>query len=162
MRPIRRGGAVSERRRRPSDPGAPSPVEVARRKAWFEAYVDRLDEAARRRADATASRPGQPQPCPCCRLPTLDERGAYDICPVCWWEDDGQDDPHADEVWGGPNGALSLSDARAEFDGFAAQARGPAGAALREWLDAVRLGDTPYRRADSLRLLRAAEDYGKR
>jgi hypothetical protein len=26
-------------------------------------------------------------------------RGGWDICPVCFWEDDGQDDPHADEVW---------------------------------------------------------------
>lgn len=26
--------------------------------------------------------------CPCCGCRTLDERGAYDICPVCFWEDD--------------------------------------------------------------------------
>lgn len=26
--------------------------------------------------------------CPCCGCYTLDERGAYDICPVCFWEDD--------------------------------------------------------------------------
>ncbi|WP_171099328.1 CPCC family cysteine-rich protein [Ruegeria sp. HKCCD7255] len=29
--------------------------------------------------------------CPCCRLPTLRERGNYEICMVCWWEDNGQD-----------------------------------------------------------------------
>lgn len=28
--------------------------------------------------------------CPCCGLPTIDEPGIYDICAVCWWEDDGQ------------------------------------------------------------------------
>ncbi len=26
--------------------------------------------------------------CPCCGYLTLDERGTYDICPVCFWEDD--------------------------------------------------------------------------
>ena len=26
--------------------------------------------------------------CPCCGYLTLNERGAYDICPVCFWEDD--------------------------------------------------------------------------
>ena len=57
-----------------------------------------------------------PFPCPCCRLPTLDERAAYDICPICWWEDDGQDGDSADEVRGGPNGRYSLSAARANFE----------------------------------------------
>ena len=53
--------------------------------------------------------------CPCCGLPTLDARGRFELCPVCWWEDDGQDDPHADEVWGGPNKDYSLSHARANY-----------------------------------------------
>jgi cysteine-rich CPCC protein len=30
--------------------------------------------------------------CPCCGHATLSERGVYQICPVCFWEDDGQDD----------------------------------------------------------------------
>ena len=30
--------------------------------------------------------------CPCCALPTLDERGAAEICPVCWWEDNERDE----------------------------------------------------------------------
>lgn len=63
--------------------------------------------------------PPQPggYPCPCCALPgALHERGVYDICPRCGWEDDGQDDPYADESWGfSPNGGLSLTDARARF-----------------------------------------------
>lgn len=53
--------------------------------------------------------------CPCCSLPTLSERGIYEICVVCWWEDDGQDDPRADEAWGGPNGKYSLTTARRNF-----------------------------------------------
>ncbi|MGA7857783.1 MAG: CPCC family cysteine-rich protein [Terracidiphilus sp.] len=53
--------------------------------------------------------------CPCCRFLTLDERGAYDICPVCFWEDDGQDDHDVNDVRGGPNYGLSLAQARLNF-----------------------------------------------
>ncbi|WP_392670178.1 CPCC family cysteine-rich protein [Streptomyces sp. LN785] len=34
---------------------------------------------------------------------------------ACFWEDDGQDEHDADEVKGGPNRGLSLSQARANF-----------------------------------------------
>jgi hypothetical protein len=54
-------------------------------------------------------------PCPCCRYMTLHERGGDDICPVCFWEDDGQDDHDAGKVRGGPNYELSLGEARANF-----------------------------------------------
>lgn len=60
-------------------------------------------------ADAPAYR------CPCCCFVTLRERGGYEICPVCFWEDDGQDDHDADEVRGGPNARLSLTAARDNF-----------------------------------------------
>jgi hypothetical protein len=63
-------------------------------------------------------RPYLPEPayrCPCCRLTTLRERGGYGICPVCNWEDDGQDDHDADEVRGGPNADVSLTQARDNF-----------------------------------------------
>lgn len=53
--------------------------------------------------------------CPCCGNKTLCGRGHYEICPVCLWEDDGQDDHDADEVRGGPNYELSLSQARQNF-----------------------------------------------
>jgi hypothetical protein len=53
--------------------------------------------------------------CPCCRSLTLRERGGFEICPVCWWEDDGQDDGDAEVVRGGPNGTLSLAKARANY-----------------------------------------------
>jgi len=33
--------------------------------------------------------------CPCCCYKTLDTRGDYDICKVCYWEDDGNDDLNA-------------------------------------------------------------------
>ncbi len=50
--------------------------------------------------------------CPGCGYPTLSERGGYEICEVCNWEDDNQDDPKADEIWGGPNYELSLTENR--------------------------------------------------
>ncbi|MFF3565918.1 CPCC family cysteine-rich protein [Streptomyces sp. NPDC002574] len=58
---------------------------------------------------------GGPYACPCCRLLTLESRCNWEICHECGWEDDGQDDLDADEVWGGPNGSLSLTDARKEY-----------------------------------------------
>ncbi|WP_241308935.1 CPCC family cysteine-rich protein [Chryseobacterium arthrosphaerae] len=30
--------------------------------------------------------------CPCCNYKTISERGNYEICPVCFWEDDGSND----------------------------------------------------------------------
>ncbi|MEJ0049461.1 MAG: CPCC family cysteine-rich protein [Rhodospirillales bacterium] len=41
--------------------------------------------------------------CPCCRSLTLCSRAQDEICPVCYWEDDGQDDHDADQIRGGPN-----------------------------------------------------------
>ncbi|MHA3914789.1 CPCC family cysteine-rich protein [Halovulum sp. GXIMD14793] len=54
--------------------------------------------------------------CPCCRFPTLSSPSAYEICPICGWEDDGQGDHNAREHCGGPNGKYSLSEARENFD----------------------------------------------
>jgi hypothetical protein len=50
--------------------------------------------------------------CPGCGYPTLRGRGGYEICSVCNWEDDYQDDKNADEIWGGPNYHLSLTENR--------------------------------------------------
>lgn len=58
--------------------------------------------------------------CPCCGYKTLYGRGQNEICPVCFWEDDGQDDADAHLVLGGPNGALSLSHARHNFKSYGA------------------------------------------
>ena len=48
--------------------------------------------------------------CPCCGYKTLPDRGAYEVCPVCWWEDEGV------EPWeySGPNGQ-TLVEAQQEF-----------------------------------------------
>jgi hypothetical protein len=84
-----------------------------KRRQWFESYVSRIEQGVKKPAQT-----GVLYLCPCCRYPTLSERGQYFICELCNWEDDGQDDPHADEAWGGPNGAYSLSEARANFQRY--------------------------------------------
>lgn len=61
--------------------------------------------------------------CPCCAYPTIVGRAALDICPLCGWEDDGQDDadrkppgaPLPDAVVGGVNHDYSLREARENF-----------------------------------------------
>ena len=50
-------------------------------------------------------------PCPCCGFRTLASRGDYDLCPVCFWEDDGDLPPW--EV-SGPNGE-SVAEAQRRF-----------------------------------------------
>ena len=53
--------------------------------------------------------------CPCCGCLTLEMPAAMGLCPVCWWEDDGQDDSDALDVRGTVNGQLSLAEARAHY-----------------------------------------------
>ena len=53
--------------------------------------------------------------CPCCKSKALHGRGGFEICPICYWTDDGQDDHDADLVRGGPNGSESLSEARRKY-----------------------------------------------
>lgn len=50
--------------------------------------------------------------CPCCGYRTLEAPGSLALCPVCWWEDDGQEDGDACEVRLTVNGQLSLQQAR--------------------------------------------------
>ena len=66
--------------------------------------------------------PADPTPqhqCPCCDYITLPERGNYLICPVCFWEDDGQDVEALDQS-SGPNHGISLRQGRANFKRFGA------------------------------------------
>ena len=74
------------------------------------------DAEDRRFGNVTAPARDTPYTCPCCGHPTLPERGAYDWCDECGWEDDGQDD-HDSHVprRHGPNGGISLDEARARY-----------------------------------------------
>ena len=48
--------------------------------------------------------------CPCCGY-----RTGCTTCPVCFWTDDGRRSTDAGVVSDGPNGELSLNDARLNF-----------------------------------------------
>jgi hypothetical protein len=63
--------------------------------------------------------PGRKYACPCCAMLTLNARGMHEICPVCGWVDDGQDDHDAEESRGAPN-KVSLSQARLNYAEFGA------------------------------------------
>jgi hypothetical protein len=52
--------------------------------------------------------------CPCCDYFTLEERAAWDICPVCYWEDDGHDLDRLD-CPSGCNHGLTLRQGRENF-----------------------------------------------
>jgi hypothetical protein len=87
-----------------------SEAELARRVRSFERYTDAVGNNSVQWPER-----GEPYACPCCGYLTLDTRGNYEICNVCFWEDDGQDDHDADVVRGGPNGPLSLTQARLNY-----------------------------------------------
>lgn len=95
------------------EPATPETLE--RRRQWFERYARQLDQSV-----VKASREGLSWACPCCCFLTLGERGGFEICPVCFWEDDGQDEHDADVVRGGPNGPLSLTAARSNYARYGA------------------------------------------
>ncbi len=52
--------------------------------------------------------------CPCCGYKTIKQRGHCNICMVCWWEDDGQDNIDADQNFDVCN-EISLLQARINF-----------------------------------------------
>ena len=85
--------------------------KIEKQEKWFYDYIDKAEivivQGYKKYGDYFL--------CPCCGYPTLTERGGYDICPLCFWEDDGQDDHNADEIFGGPNSDYSLTEARQNF-----------------------------------------------
>ena len=85
-------------------------------KSWLENTVEQRFT----NVTAAANPDGSLFSCPCCNCLTLNERGGYDICPVCFWEDDGQGDHDAEIVRGGPNYSLSLTQARQNYREFGA------------------------------------------
>lgn len=52
-------------------------------------------------------------PCPCCGHRTLPELGQYDLCPVCFWEDDPNQSMHPNSA-SGANGK-SLIDSQGAY-----------------------------------------------
>jgi len=80
--------------------------------------------------------------CPCCGYATLEAVADFEICDICFWEDDGQDELELDCEIGGPNG-VSLAEARGNFIEF--------GAAEKKDLEHTRL---PNERDEQLRSFR--------
>ncbi len=60
----------------------------------------------------------RPIACPCCNCLTLESQGHYDICDVCFWEDDPiqRNDP----TYGGGANVPSLQTARENYGKFGA------------------------------------------
>lgn len=71
------------------------PTTFYRRRVWYAHHVPDWDT------------------CPACGYPVHD-RGNFDICQVCWWEDDGELTATLDDV-SGPN-HITLREARHNFD----------------------------------------------
>ena len=76
--------------------------------------------------------------CPCCGHATLTERAGYEICPVCFWEDDGQDNEDADACRPGPN-RVSLREGRVNFLRFGASVEADCESVRRPTADEERL-----------------------
>jgi hypothetical protein len=73
---------------------------------------DRLSNRHGRHAAVDRSSVNQ---CPCCGY-----RTGCTTCPVCFWTDDGQRDGDTETTAGGPNGEVSLRDARLNFSLYGA------------------------------------------
>jgi hypothetical protein len=63
-------------------------------------------------------------PCPCCRYLTLPSPppGTFEICPVCWWEDDNTQ--FADPDFAGGANTVSLRRAQETFKSMGAITEG--------------------------------------
>lgn len=81
---------------------------------WFEFYVQELESSLQ----IVHKTFDNHYLCPCCYYPTLKRRVDFDICPLCNWEDDGQDNHNADKVLGGCNSNYSLTEARSNFKNY--------------------------------------------
>ncbi|APX99748.1 CPCC family cysteine-rich protein [Lacinutrix venerupis] len=78
---------------------------------WFSKYTTHREESESRKYEMF----NEHFICPCCGYPTLSERAAFEICSLCFWEDDGQDEHNANEILGGPNSNYSLVKAKQNF-----------------------------------------------
>lgn len=78
---------------------------------WFDFYINEIESTPSTELKSVDNY----FLCPCCHFPTLTRRGGFEICLLCNWEDDGQDNLNADKVLGGPNQSYSLTEARENF-----------------------------------------------
>jgi hypothetical protein len=103
------------------DPGAPlyDPLlQVALRRSYVGVLNSYLKNqiAILGRGDAVDGDVAELATCPCCGYRSLRERGSYEICRVCFWEDDGTTEP---DIVSGPN-HMTLREARLNIQRFGA------------------------------------------
>ena len=79
----------------------------------FENELKRIDEMEESGEWKRAEPNGGELQCPCCDYFTLETRGDFEICPICFWEDDGIDFNDMDEH-SGPN-HMTLRQGRSNF-----------------------------------------------
>ncbi len=84
-----------------------------------EAFEKQLNELEKSGEWKTKNSISDELQCPCCDYFTLSERANYDICPICFWEDDGLAIDQLD-VPSAPNSGLTLREARNNFIKFGA------------------------------------------
>ena len=84
-----------------------------------ETFEKQLNELEKSGEWKTKNPIGDELQCPCCDYFTLGERGNYEICPICFWEDDGLAIKQLD-VPSAPNSGLTLREARSNFIKFGA------------------------------------------
>ena len=96
----------------------PSPLNESHKalQQWFQHTIENMDK----KSIFAPPQEGVRYRCPCCHYKTLEERGGYYICPVCFWEDDGQDDEDADTRRAFSPNHMSLTQARENYRRFGA------------------------------------------
>lgn len=80
--------------------------------SWLEQEIGQTRDGAVK----VVGSPELAEPCRCCGYRTIRERGNYEICPVCFWEDDGAE--VADRVSG--VNRMTLEEGRHNFATFGA------------------------------------------
>lgn len=92
-------------------------VGIARRyRGVKNEYLQRKAQSLGVQVDAIEGEPERLNACPCCRYLSLPDRGEYTICSVCFWEDDGSDEP---ERYSSPN-HMTLRQGRENFSQYGA------------------------------------------
>lgn len=86
---------------------------------YFTTVIARQTELEGERRNQAGESMKEKVRCLCCGYKTLEERGAYDICPVCFWEDEGGGEDMLD-VPSGANHGLTLRQGRANYKEFGA------------------------------------------
>jgi hypothetical protein len=101
----------------PDDPGSPvyEPLLLIGLRRTFIGVLNSYLEARLMRVGVAANVAGTVEvlaACCCCGSKCLSRRGGFEVCPVCFWEDDGTTDPG---VFSGPN-HMTLGDARLNYE----------------------------------------------